>query len=151
MTNVPLWCFAKSQLKIAVRAPPTWRWPVGDGAKRTRTVMRRGVYRERGARPEPFGSTRAGFRDGPREVDHPAKLMSGRVNRLTRRSGEELKPPRSPQSPRLRVSASPRDLPSWMLLTSYLDGHDRHRADAFAAADEAEVIGRRRLHVDVAA
>src|SRR2546423_1489464 len=39
MMNVPPWCFANSQLKIAVRAPPTWRCPVGDGAKRTRTVI----------------------------------------------------------------------------------------------------------------
>src|SRR5262245_13662462 len=29
---------AKSQLKRAVRAPPTWRYPVGDGAKRTRII-----------------------------------------------------------------------------------------------------------------
>src|SRR5262249_57743285 len=28
---------AKSQLKSAVRAPPTCRWPVGLGANRTRT------------------------------------------------------------------------------------------------------------------
>jgi len=28
---------AKSQLKSAVRAPPIWRWPVGLGAKRTRS------------------------------------------------------------------------------------------------------------------
>src|SRR5882762_10896103 len=27
---------AKSQLKSAVRAPPTWRYPVGEGAKRSR-------------------------------------------------------------------------------------------------------------------
>ncbi len=33
----PMWC-AKSQLKSAVRAPPMWRKPVGDGAKRTRTA-----------------------------------------------------------------------------------------------------------------
>src|SRR5262245_47199896 len=32
-----MWC-AKSQLKSAVRAPPMWRKPVGDGAKRTRTA-----------------------------------------------------------------------------------------------------------------
>ena len=33
----PRWRRAKSQLKSAVRAPPTWRCPVGLGAKRTRT------------------------------------------------------------------------------------------------------------------
>src|SRR5262245_30653517 len=40
--NWPPWWRAKSQLKRAVRAPPTCRWPVGLGAKRTRTdpVMR---------------------------------------------------------------------------------------------------------------
>src|SRR4051812_12008249 len=27
---------AKSQLNSAVRAPPTWRYPVGEGANRTR-------------------------------------------------------------------------------------------------------------------
>ena len=30
---------AKAQLKSAVRAPPTWSKPVGDGAKRTRTEL----------------------------------------------------------------------------------------------------------------
>src|SRR5687767_4041295 len=30
---------ANSQLKSAVRAPPTWRCPVGLGAKRTRTAL----------------------------------------------------------------------------------------------------------------
>src|SRR5689334_11525770 len=36
MNRPPLWR-AKSQLNSAVRAPPTWRNPVGLGAKRTRT------------------------------------------------------------------------------------------------------------------
>src|SRR5881296_1521319 len=36
-TKAPRWWRAKSQLKSAVRAPPTCRWPVGLGAKRTRT------------------------------------------------------------------------------------------------------------------
>src|SRR5262245_17842657 len=35
--KVPRWWRAKSQLKSAVRAPPTCRWPVGLGANRTRT------------------------------------------------------------------------------------------------------------------
>src|SRR5215467_7813009 len=35
--NTPPWRRAKSQLNSAVRAPPTWRCPVGLGAKRTRT------------------------------------------------------------------------------------------------------------------
>ena len=35
--HVPPFCRAKSQLNRAVRALPTWRWPVGEGAKRTRT------------------------------------------------------------------------------------------------------------------
>src|SRR6185295_686391 len=30
---------AYSQLKSAVRAPPTWRYPVGDGAKRRRGAV----------------------------------------------------------------------------------------------------------------
>ena len=30
---------ANSQLNSAVRALPIWMWPVGDGAKRTVTVM----------------------------------------------------------------------------------------------------------------
>ena len=34
--NVPPWCRAKSQLNSAVRAPPTCRYPVGEGANRTR-------------------------------------------------------------------------------------------------------------------
>ena len=35
--KVPWLARAKAQLKIAVRAPPTWSLPVGEGAKRTRT------------------------------------------------------------------------------------------------------------------
>src|SRR5271157_4247179 len=34
---VPWWRCANSQLNSAVRAPPTWRYPVGEGAKRRRT------------------------------------------------------------------------------------------------------------------
>src|SRR5258708_25752205 len=37
--KVPPCLRAKSQLKSAVRAPPTWRKPVGDGAKRVLTLM----------------------------------------------------------------------------------------------------------------
>src|SRR6266850_2092052 len=40
--KVPPLFRAYSQLKSAVRAPPTWRYPVGEGAKRTRTVMGNG-------------------------------------------------------------------------------------------------------------
>jgi ribosomal protein L32E len=40
--KTPAFLRAKSQLKRAVRAPPTWRYPVGLGAKRTRTVMEEG-------------------------------------------------------------------------------------------------------------
>src|ERR687891_1659107 len=36
-TNAPPWCGAKSQSYSAVRAPPTWRSPLGAGAYRTRT------------------------------------------------------------------------------------------------------------------
>jgi hypothetical protein len=36
---VPPWWRAKRKLYNAVRAPPTWRLPVGEGAKRTRTDM----------------------------------------------------------------------------------------------------------------
>jgi hypothetical protein len=35
--NLPPWWRAKSQLKRAVRAPPMWRNPVGEGAKRVTT------------------------------------------------------------------------------------------------------------------
>jgi hypothetical protein len=35
-TFVPPYRRANSQLNSAVRAPPTWRYPVGDGANRTR-------------------------------------------------------------------------------------------------------------------
>src|SRR5881397_3110067 len=38
-TNTPFCLRAQSQLKSAVRAPPMCRYPVGEGAKRTRTVM----------------------------------------------------------------------------------------------------------------
>ncbi len=37
-TMVPRLRRAKSQLKMKVRALPTWRKPVGDGAKRTRSI-----------------------------------------------------------------------------------------------------------------
>src|SRR5271157_764007 len=36
-TSVPPQCRSNSQLNSAVRAPPTWRYPVGEGAKRRRT------------------------------------------------------------------------------------------------------------------
>jgi len=42
--NVPPVWRAKSQLKSAVRAPPMWRCPVGEGAKRTRIVMMDGDF-----------------------------------------------------------------------------------------------------------
>src|SRR6266545_7475066 len=35
--KTPPWWRANNQLNRAVLAPPTWRWPVGLGAKRTRT------------------------------------------------------------------------------------------------------------------
>src|SRR5919201_5792021 len=37
-TNTPFFFRAHSQLKSAVRAPPMCRYPVGEGAKRTRTI-----------------------------------------------------------------------------------------------------------------
>src|SRR2546427_8353443 len=37
-TNAPSSCRVKSQLNRAVRAFPTWTWPVGLGANRTRTL-----------------------------------------------------------------------------------------------------------------
>jgi hypothetical protein len=36
---LPPWWRAYSQLNSAVRAPPMWRKPVGEGAKRVTTVM----------------------------------------------------------------------------------------------------------------
>ena len=39
-TKVPPCRRANSQLKSAVRAPPMWRYPVGDGANRTRAIPR---------------------------------------------------------------------------------------------------------------
>ena len=48
--KVPPVLRAQSQLKSAVRTPPMWRYPVGDGAKRRRGLpaMRRRVARSRG-------------------------------------------------------------------------------------------------------
>ena len=40
-TNVPPCWRAKSQLNSAVRALPTWKYPVGDGANRTRGACNR--------------------------------------------------------------------------------------------------------------
>ena len=37
-TNVPPCCLANTQFCSATRALPTWNIPVGEGAKRTRTV-----------------------------------------------------------------------------------------------------------------
>ena len=37
---------AYNQLKMKVRALPTWRKPVGDGAKRTRGLGEDGVFGE---------------------------------------------------------------------------------------------------------
>src|SRR5689334_16711419 len=66
-TNTPPRRFANSQLKIAVRAPPTWRNPVGLGANRTRTLTR-------------VSSAAAGFLDlRPRvfERDRPVEHRGG--------------------------------------------------------------------------
>ena len=46
--KTPLWCRAKAQLKSAVRAPPTWKEPVGLGAKRTLIVSGMGSHCNRG-------------------------------------------------------------------------------------------------------
>ena len=44
-TKTPFVFLAQSQLKSAVRTPPMCRYPVGEGAKRTRTVfMGRSMY-----------------------------------------------------------------------------------------------------------
>src|SRR2546426_35870 len=56
-TKAPRWWRANSQLKSAVRAPPTWRWPVGLGANRTRTGEAISVRLEQ---PTPGGA-----REGP--------------------------------------------------------------------------------------
>src|SRR5436190_9319179 len=49
-TNAPPVFFAHSQLKSAVRTPPMWRYPVGEGAKRTRGfVMVGDAYHRRGS------------------------------------------------------------------------------------------------------
>ena len=42
--KLPLPCRASNQLNKAVRALPTWRWPVGDGANLTRIVKDRHEY-----------------------------------------------------------------------------------------------------------
>src|SRR5712692_4752262 len=39
MNCPPVWRASK-KLYRAVRAPPMWKWPVGEGAKRTRTGVR---------------------------------------------------------------------------------------------------------------
>src|SRR5207302_7985321 len=39
--NSPPSRLASSQLKSAMRPPPTWKYPVGDGQKRTRTIDER--------------------------------------------------------------------------------------------------------------
>src|SRR5262245_3076247 len=41
--KTPPWWRANAQLNSAVRAPPTCRWPVGLGAKRTRTGSLMGI------------------------------------------------------------------------------------------------------------
>src|SRR5579884_2262716 len=56
--NTPWLRRANSQLYSAVRAPPTWKYPVGDGAKRTRTAaaISEGYRDGRPASPEqPLG------------------------------------------------------------------------------------------------
>src|ERR1019366_3818765 len=46
-TNAPPWRRAKSQLNRAVRALPTWKKPVGEGAIRTRGASTRSVLFDR--------------------------------------------------------------------------------------------------------
>ena len=87
-TNVPPRRWASAQLYSAVRAPPTWKKPVGDGANRRRgpLLMRHPPYRprtrSRGGAGQPDGgrwvmSTR--FRNWRRATD--------RVVRSRRRRG----------------------------------------------------------------
>ena len=90
-------CRAKSQLKSAVRAPPTWRCPVGLGANRTRTLSRRKTLlprRPAGASFDLFekhdrlGRDRALFADGPEPLS-PRRLdrdVPARRRRAPRRS-----------------------------------------------------------------
>src|SRR2546426_6587482 len=69
-TKAPRWWRANSQLKSAVRAPPTWRWPVGLGAKRTRTASLMSVQLEQ-ATPRRGGEradARAPHRRVPEQV-----------------------------------------------------------------------------------
>src|SRR5262249_16423164 len=71
--KAPPWWRAKSQLKSAVRAPPTWRWPVGLGAKRTRTASAVIAH-----------STLSGF-----WTSHPGRGVGSEVQAADDRAGEE--------------------------------------------------------------
>src|SRR5438094_9399141 len=68
--KTPPWWRANSQVNSAVRAPPTWRWPVGLGAKRTRTSDAISVRLEqpapRGGRESP--DARAADRRVPEQI-----------------------------------------------------------------------------------
>src|SRR5215203_2471388 len=76
--KVPPVLRAQSQLKRAVRAPPMWRYPVGDGAKRTRGLV---IVVAVGKRRAGAGSRRARGRGLGRErdVDAPRGRRRRRV------------------------------------------------------------------------
>ena len=87
-TNVPPWPRASSQLNSAVRALPTWRCPVGLGAKRTRIGSLSG-NRESGIgnRDRESGTGNRDRQVGPRlrawpAVTAPATPPRGRSSRL---------------------------------------------------------------------
>src|SRR5215472_9449209 len=94
--KVPPWCRAKSQLNSAVRAPPMCRKPVGEGAKRTMTLIPRGwegasaistigqrVFREHLAQPGLHDLAGRGVRQLVHDHDvfrkHPAGEMAGKM------------------------------------------------------------------------
>src|SRR5882672_2088900 len=103
--KAPPWWRAKSQLKSAVRAPPTCRWPVGLGAKRTLTASVISVLLEQTAprRGRELADARAAYRRvpevvvidvrGERRPDHQRGVQQQTLERPQRAATDELVAP----------------------------------------------------------
>src|SRR5262249_40555407 len=117
----PPWWRAKSQLKSAVRAPPTWRCPVGLGAKRTRTGSGSDAITLDSTRGSPPHPSRKRDGGGTPEATPPARAAGydadpsvggvlgvgaaparGQLGRLSKRRGQDGQGAR--ECPRARPS-----------------------------------------------
>ena len=97
-TSVPPRRRAYSQLYRAVRTPPTWRSPVGDGQKRTRGATGNSAYRLR--------RCESALTLGPREASRPRSTGASRSTASRSRSSRPARAPGAHRPTRPRTSSS---------------------------------------------